>query len=123
MASKANPRNHRNNPYALDMFAAQVHHSAAGALFRFRTELFILLMGLGAFAALALTASWIWALIILTALGPCAVRAALDPPIHRPPGLVRDLPAPAAAGLLRNPHAHKVWPSVTDLVDPAYSGG
>ena len=68
MPSKANPRNHRNNPYALDAFAAQVHHSAAGALFRFRTELTILLMGLGAFAALAFTASWMWALVILAGL-------------------------------------------------------
>jgi hypothetical protein len=50
------------------MFAAQVHHSAAGALFRFRTELFILLMGLGAFAALARTASGLWALVILAGL-------------------------------------------------------
>jgi hypothetical protein len=66
MASKANPRNHRNNPYAWDTFAAQVHHSAAGTLFRFRTEVSIVLMGLGVFVALALTASWLWALIILT---------------------------------------------------------
>ena len=57
MPSKPNPRNHRNNPYALDAFAAQVHHSAAGSLFRFRTELFILLMGAAAFLALARTAS------------------------------------------------------------------
>ncbi len=68
MASKANPRNHRNNPYALDMFAAQVHHSAAGALFRFRTELFVLLMGLGAFLALARIACPLWALVILAGL-------------------------------------------------------
>jgi hypothetical protein len=68
MASKANPRNHRNNPYALDVFAAQVHHSAAGTLFRFRTEISILLMGLGAFLALARTASRLWALVILAGL-------------------------------------------------------
>jgi hypothetical protein len=68
MPAKANPRNHRNNPYALDAFAAQVHHSAAGALWRFRTELIILFTGLGAFAAMALTATWIWALVILTGL-------------------------------------------------------
>jgi hypothetical protein len=68
MASKANPRNHRNNPYAWDTFAAQVHHSAAGTLFRFRTELSIVLMSLGAFVALALIASWMWALVIFTGL-------------------------------------------------------
>src|SRR6266545_553066 len=66
MVAKPNPRNHRNNPYAWDTFAAQVHHSAAGTLFRFRTELIILNSGLGAFAALAFTASWLWALVILT---------------------------------------------------------
>src|SRR5215469_5391304 len=32
-------RNHRNNPYTLDRMFAQVHHSAAGTLWRFRTEL------------------------------------------------------------------------------------
>jgi hypothetical protein len=68
MASKANPRNHRNNPYALDVFAAQVHHSAAGTLFRFRTELSIVLMGLASFVALARTASGLWALVILAGL-------------------------------------------------------
>jgi hypothetical protein len=103
MSSKANPRNHRNNPYALDMFAAQVHHSAAGSLFRFRTELFILLMGAGAFLALARTASLIWALVILAGLvlalfalpwtrrftvrrAWCVIRpvARLRTPVHRP---------------------------------------
>jgi hypothetical protein len=43
MAAKANPRNHRNNPYVLDGFGAMVHHSAAGTLWRFRTELLVLL--------------------------------------------------------------------------------
>src|SRR5512135_2267442 len=68
MPAKANPRNHRNNPYAWDAFAAQVHNSAAGTLWRFRTELSVVLMSLGAFAALAFTVSWLWALVILTGL-------------------------------------------------------
>ena len=41
---------------------------AAGTLCRFRTELIILDSGLGAFAALALAASWLWALVILAGL-------------------------------------------------------
>lgn len=50
---KPSYRNHRNNPYALDRAFATVHHSAAGALWRFRTEL-TALTGAGAgFAALA----------------------------------------------------------------------
>jgi hypothetical protein len=37
--ARKNPRNHRNNPYALDVLFAEVHHSAAGVIWRFRTEL------------------------------------------------------------------------------------
>lgn len=36
---QSSPRNHRNNPYTLDRMFAQVHHSAAGTFWRFRTEL------------------------------------------------------------------------------------
>ena len=38
------PRNHRNNPYVLDRAFAQVHHSAAGTIWRFRTELAVLVI-------------------------------------------------------------------------------
>ena len=41
MPAKPNPRNHRNNPYMLDGWPSQVHRSAAGTLWRFRTELAI----------------------------------------------------------------------------------
>ncbi len=34
-----NTRNHRNNPYAFDGIAGRFHHTAAGALWRWRTEL------------------------------------------------------------------------------------
>jgi hypothetical protein len=64
MPSKANSRNYRNNPYPLDMYAAQLHLTPVGALWRFRTELAIVWWGLGAFAALAFTVSWLWALVI-----------------------------------------------------------
>jgi hypothetical protein len=39
MAKSSSARNHRNNPYVLDRAFVRVHHSAAGTLFRFRTEL------------------------------------------------------------------------------------
>jgi hypothetical protein len=39
MAKSSPGRNHRTNPYLLDRMFVQVHHSAAGTLFRFRTEL------------------------------------------------------------------------------------
>jgi hypothetical protein len=40
VVAKSSPaRNHRNDPYVLDRMFVRVHHSAAGTLFRFRTEL------------------------------------------------------------------------------------
>jgi hypothetical protein len=39
VAKSSSARNHRNNPYVLDRVFVRVHHSAAGTLFRFRTEL------------------------------------------------------------------------------------
>jgi len=53
MPAKANPRNHRNSPYVLDGWAAQLHRSAAGVLWRFRTELATITVVGAAFAALA----------------------------------------------------------------------
>ena len=67
MPGKPNPRNHRNNPYILDGFAVQVHHSAIGTLWRFRTELAVLLSGAAAALLLARAATVIWSLIILAA--------------------------------------------------------
>jgi hypothetical protein len=37
--SSRNPRNHRNNPYLLDDLASRLHRSAAGVIWRMRTEL------------------------------------------------------------------------------------
>ena len=68
MPSKPNPRNHRNNPYTMDRLAVTVHHSAAGTLWRFRTELALQFTGGVAAFELAQFASWMWALIILAAL-------------------------------------------------------
>ena len=60
-------RNHRNNPYVLDRAFAQVHHSAAGAIWRFRTELATLTAGTAAAFELARTVTAAWMLVILTA--------------------------------------------------------
>jgi hypothetical protein len=62
------PRNHRNNPYTMDRMFAQVHHSAAGAIFRFRTELALLLAAIAGMAELAKAITTGWAVIILTTL-------------------------------------------------------
>jgi hypothetical protein len=65
MASK-NSRNHRNNPYFLDSIAAQFHHTAAGALWRWRTELVTAAAG---FSGAAWLSHYLTPLgIILTAL-------------------------------------------------------
>jgi hypothetical protein len=62
------PRNHRNNPYAMDRMFAQVHHSAAGAIFRFRTELAALIAAAIGMAELAKAVTLGWAVIILSTL-------------------------------------------------------
>jgi hypothetical protein len=61
------PRNHRNNPYILDRAFAQVHHSAAGTLWRFRTELATLATGITGWWELATIVTAAWMLVILTA--------------------------------------------------------
>jgi hypothetical protein len=61
------PRNHRNNPYVLDRAFAQVHHSAAGTIWRFRTELITLTAVVVGAWQLALTVAVAWMVIILTA--------------------------------------------------------
>ncbi|MBO0823062.1 MAG: hypothetical protein J2P27_04270 [Actinobacteria bacterium] len=65
---KASNRNHRNNPYALDKMFATVHHSAAGALFRFRTELAVLVTTGAGFTALTYLVSIVQAALILLGL-------------------------------------------------------
>ncbi len=68
MASKPNPRNHRNNPYTMDRLAVSVHHSAAGVLWRFRTELTVLVAATGALFGLSRMLPWLWAASILAGL-------------------------------------------------------
>jgi hypothetical protein len=80
MASKVNPRNHRNNPYAWDMFAAQVHHSAAGTLWRFRAELTLAAALVAATLALGHLVSIMWAQIIMAGL---TVLVIVLPPTRR----------------------------------------
>lgn len=70
MAAKPNPRNHRNNPYVLDGWAATVHHSAAGTLWRFRTELLMLLSCAAAVMAITRIASVVQAVAaVATVIG------------------------------------------------------
>ena len=73
MPSRPNPRNHRNNPYVLDGLLATVHHSAAGTIWRFRTELAVLAACASAIIALARAVTILWALIALAGLVLTAV--------------------------------------------------
>ena len=76
MGVKANPRNHRNNPYILDGWAFTVHRSAAGVLWRMRTELAVLAVSASAFLALTRALPIAWAYVIF---GAAAVLTALLP--------------------------------------------
>jgi hypothetical protein len=62
------PRNHRNNPYVMDRAFAQVHHSAAGTIWRYRTELAVLAIAIAGAWKLAATVAFGWMVIILAAM-------------------------------------------------------
>ena len=70
-----NHRNQRNNPYLLDGLAAQLHRTAAGVAWRWRTELAILILTLAVFWRLALliTLTWAGVLVGLAAAGLTAL--------------------------------------------------
>src|SRR5215471_10002098 len=69
MAKFSSARNHRNNPYVLDRAFVRVHHSAAGTLFRFRTELATLAATTtgGWELAKAVTVTWAAVILMVTA--------------------------------------------------------
>jgi hypothetical protein len=66
MAKSSSARNHRNNPYVLDRAFVRVHHSAAGTLFRFRTELATLAATTTGGWELARAVTLTWSAVILT---------------------------------------------------------
>jgi hypothetical protein len=58
-------RNHRNNPYVLDGLAAQLHRTAAGVAWRWRTELTILTLTAAALWRLTLLTTFTWAGVLV----------------------------------------------------------
>jgi hypothetical protein len=60
-----NARNQRNNPYVLDGLAAQLHRTAAGVAWRWRTELAILTLTLAALWRLTLLITLTWAGVVV----------------------------------------------------------
>jgi hypothetical protein len=73
--SSRNPRNHRNNPYLLDEFAFRLHRSAAGVIWRMRTELAMFTAVTASFAALVHVIAFVGAVVVLTT--PMAVIMAV----------------------------------------------
>lgn len=74
MPAKNNPRNFRNNPYAIDHFAVQFHHSAAGVLWRWRTELMAILVTV-AFCLILAGAITVIGVLLLVTVTPATVMA------------------------------------------------
>jgi hypothetical protein len=66
VSNSSSARNHRNNPYVLDRMFVRVHHSAAGTLFRFRTELATLTAVTAGGWELARALTAVWAVVIVT---------------------------------------------------------
>jgi hypothetical protein len=66
VAKSSSARNHRNNPYVLDQMFVRVYHSAAGTLFRFRTELATFTAATTGGWELARAVTVTWAVVILT---------------------------------------------------------
>jgi hypothetical protein len=63
--NRSNARNHRNNPYMIDDLFVTMHRSAAGVLWRFRTELTVV-AGIGATTWQLIDAiSPVWALLTM----------------------------------------------------------
>jgi hypothetical protein len=63
--SSRNPRNRRNNPYVLDDLAFRVHRSAAGVIWRMRTELATFTTVTAGFVALIHVIAIVGAAVIL----------------------------------------------------------
>src|ERR1700733_5554276 len=65
-------RNHRNNPYVIDRVMIKVHHSTAGAIWRFRTEALTLTATSAAIWQLLLAVTVMWALVIVAVVAVSA---------------------------------------------------
>ena len=68
-------RNYRNNPYILDRAFVQVRYSAAGVIWRFRTEAMVLMTGTAGMweLAKAVTTAWLAVILIMTSTAATVV--------------------------------------------------
>jgi hypothetical protein len=65
MPKTSNPRSQRNNPYLIEELAVKFHRSAAGSLWRWRTELALTAATVAGYLQLAAAITAIWALITI----------------------------------------------------------
>ena len=63
-------RNQRNNPYMVETYAVKFHHSMAGLLWRWRTELTLTMIAACACWRLATLITLTWSLTVLGAASP-----------------------------------------------------
>jgi hypothetical protein len=73
-------RNHRNNPYFFDEMFVRGRRTTAGVLWRFRTELAVLTMGIAGVWELAKTVTTAWLMVILIL---SAIAVTVLPPARR----------------------------------------
>jgi len=73
-------RNHRNNPYFFDEMFVRGRRTTAGVLWRFRTELAVLTMGIAGVWELAKTVTTAWLMVILIL---SAIAVPVLPPARR----------------------------------------
>jgi hypothetical protein len=66
---QASARNHRNNPYLFDEMFVRGKRTAAGVIWRFRTEVAVLMTGIAGVWALAkvVTTAWLTVILIMSA--------------------------------------------------------
>jgi hypothetical protein len=66
--SRSSARNHRNSPYLIDGLFVTMHRSAAGVIWRFRTELVILTCTAAVTWQLTVAVSAVWTALIATTI-------------------------------------------------------
>jgi hypothetical protein len=67
-SAKTSSRNRRNNPYVLDDMLMAVHRSAAGVVWRMRTEILAVLIGAAVITSLVMALTIIWASVLAAAV-------------------------------------------------------
>jgi hypothetical protein len=99
-AKTSNRRNERNSPYAFDGMGGRFHHTAAGAIWRWRAEL----------STLAILAGITWRLAVaITLFWTVALLASLTVTLAAVPGTRRFITARAWCVITRHRLQHLCW--------------